>query len=222
MLLRAAILLLLASTAAAAANPWPRDTEGTFISVTEDFGDLEEDTETRLFIESGAGKTGPSIGVSSVVDSDGDAWTAFAFVRQPLSSSGARDQFALSAGIGAQQTQTGSTEPLVVLGGAWGRGVDGLVNGWLSLEGEARYATDTGETELQGDATIAVSPIDQISLVNELSLTGVPGSDVDADAQLTSSIVGNITDQARIQLGATVDLSGDTATGFRLGTWLEF
>ncbi|MEL7104917.1 MAG: hypothetical protein AAGM21_03285 [Pseudomonadota bacterium] len=221
MLLRSALILLL-SSAPALANPWPRDTSGTFIAITEDFSDTPEAGETSLFIESGGGRDTFSIGVSSVLDEVTNEWSAFAFVRQPLTASGARDRVSLSAGLGAQHTESGETEPLVILGGAWGRDVEGLLAGWLSLEGEARYATDTGETELQGDATVAVRPMERIALVNEFSLSGVPGSDVDADAQLTSSIVGSITDQARIQLGATVDLSGDTATGFRLGTWLEF
>ena len=221
MLLRSALILLL-SVAPALANPWPRDTSGTFIAITEDFSDTDDTGETSLFIESGGGRNGFSIGVSSVLDEVSDEWSAFAFVRQPLTASGARDRVSLSAGFGAQHTDAGETEPLVILGGAWGRDVEGLMAGWLSLEGQARYATDTGSTELQGDATVAVQPMERIALVNELSLSGVPGSDVDADAQLTSSIVGSITDQARIQLGATVDLSGDAATGFRLGTWLEF
>ena len=221
MLLRSALVLLL-SMAPAFANPWPRDTSGTFISVTEDINNTDTSDETSLFIESGGGRDGFSIGISSVLDDIDDEWTAFAFVRQPLSAPGARDRVSLSAGFGAQQTESGPTEPLLILGGAWGRDVEGMLAGWLSLEGEARYATDTGETELQGDATVAVRPVDRIALVNEFSLSGVPGSDVSAEAQLTSSIVGNITDRARIQLGATVDLSGDSATGFRLGTWLEF
>ena len=221
MLLRSALLFLLCA-ASAAANPWPRDTSGTFIAITEDFTDTREAGETALFVESGGGHDGLSIGISSVLDEVDDEWSAFAFVRQPLNAPGARDRVSLSAGFGAQQTEAGPTEPLLILGGAWGRDVEGLMAGWLSLEGEARYATDTGETELQGDATVAVQPLERIALVNEFSLSGVPGSDVDAEAQLTSSIVGSITDQARIQLGATVDLSGDTATGFRLGTWLEF
>lgn len=221
MLLRSALFLLL-SAAPVLGNPWPRDTSGTFMALTEDFTDSTSAGETSLFIESGGGRDGFSIGISSVLDEATDEWSAFAFVRQPLTVSNARDRVSLSAGFGAQHTDDGNTEPVVVLGGAWGRDVDGLMSGWLSLEGEARYATDSGETALQGDATVAVEPVDRIALVNEFSLSGVPGSDVDADAQLTSSIVGSITDQARIQLGATVDLSGDSATGFRLGTWLEF
>lgn len=221
MLLRSALIFIL-SVAPALANPWPRDTSGTFIAITEDLTESSDPGETSVFIESGGGRDGFSIGVSSNLDEANDEWSAFAFVRQPLTASGARDQVSLSAGVGAQQTNSGSTEPLVILGGAWGRDVDGVLAGWLSLQGEARYATETGETELQGDATVAIQPMERIALVNEFSLSGVPGSDVDADAQLTSSIVGSITAQARVQLGATVDLSGDTATGFRLGTWLEF
>ena len=214
--------MLLISAPVAGANPWPRDTSGTFIAVTEDFGDGTGEGETSLFVESGGGQDGLSIGISSEVDPAVDEWSAIAFVRQPLTPASSKDRVSLSAGVGAQQTDTGTTEPLLVLGGAWGRDVEGLIAGWLSLEGEARYATDTGETELIGDATVAVSPVDRISLVNEFSLSGVPGSDISADAMLTSSIVGNISDQARIQVGATVDLSGDSPTGFRVGTWLEF
>lgn len=221
MLLRAIFSFLLTATVAAA-NPWPRDTSGTFLSVTEDFRDASDQGETSLYIESGGGQDGLSIGISSRLDSEVDEWTAFAFVRRPITPATSKDRVTLSAGLGAQQTDTGDTEPLVVLGGAWGRNVEGLLAGWLSLEGEARYLTDTGSTELIGDATVAVTPVDRISLVNEFSLSGIPGSDTSADAQLTSSIVGNITDQARIQLGATVDLTGETATGFRVGTWLEF
>ena len=147
MLLRSALILLL-SVAPALANPWPRDTSGTFIAITEDFSDTDDTGETSLFIESGGGRSGVSIGVSSVLDEVSDEWSAFAFVRQPLTASGARARVSLSAGFGAQHTDAGETEPLV--------------------------------------------------------------------------IAGSITDQARIQLGATVDLSGDAATGFRLGTWLEF
>lgn len=220
MLLRSA-LLLIASAAAAAANPWPRDTGGTFVAITEDFSQDPASGSTGIFIESGGTDASVSLGLSSELENDDD-WSAFAFVRRPLSPNDARDRFSLSAGFGAQQSDAGPTEPLVILGGAWGRDVAGTMSGWLSLEGEARYQTNTGETELSGGATIAVQPMDRIALVNELSVTGVPGSGGGTAAELTSSIVGSISTGARVQLGATVDLSGDTATGFKLGTWLEF
>ncbi|MDJ1006622.1 MAG: hypothetical protein QNJ13_02265 [Paracoccaceae bacterium] len=219
MLLRAALLFLCAAPAALA-GPWPDEPSGTFISVTEDFAEGTGEGTTSIFVES-AGSESFTIGIDSVLGETDDDWSALAFIRQPLTPTTARDRLAVSAGFGAQATTEG-TEPLVLLGGAWGRDVDGNVGGWLSLEGEARYGPNTGDTELQGDATLAVEPVDRIALVNELSVTGVPGSEIDAETQLTTSIVGSISERARLELGATVDLTGDAPTGIRLGTWLEF
>ncbi len=222
MLFRASLLLLLTASVANA-NPWARDSDGTFIAITEDFGGSTTALDrTTVYVESEVGPERLSIGISGTVGEGDDQWNTFAFVRRPLSSASARDQISLLAGLGAQNTDTGPTEPVLILGGAWDRNVDGALNGWLSLEGEARYLTDSGETELQGDAIVGIEPVDRIALVNEFSLSGVAGSQDDPDAQLTSSIVGSISDRARVQLGATMDLSGDTATGFRVGTWLEF
>lgn len=221
MLLRSAFFVLL-SCGVAVANPWPRDHDGTFVAITEDFDDSDATSSTEIFVESTGADDALSIGLSSDLENASDDWSAFAFVRQPLSAVDARDQFSLSAGVGAQYRETGSTEPLVIIGGAWDRDMAGAFSGWLTLEGQATYLTNSGETEFQGGATVAVEPIDRIALVNELSLTGVPGSGSAAEAELTSSIVGSISSNARVQLGATVDLSGNSATGFRLGTWLEF
>ena len=219
MLLRTALLLLM-TVEAVQAGPWPDRTSGTFISVTEDFDSPDRRGATSIFVESG-GSERFTVGVDSELGTSDDDWSAYAFIRQPLSSPGARDRVAFSAGLGAQQTTSGS-EPLIVLGGAWGRDVANGIGGWLSLEGSARYGTTSGETELAGGATVAVEPIDRIALVNEFSVTGNAGSATDAERQLTSSIVGRISERARVELGATVDLSGGTAPGLRLGTWLEF
>lgn len=216
--LRAALLLLL-GTSPALAGPWPED-GGTFLSVTEDFSEMGGPNVTSIFVES-SGSESFTIGLDTVRGENSEDWSAFAFIRQPLTSPGTRDRVSVSAGLGAQQTVEG-TEPLVVLGGGWDRAMDSGFAGWLSLSGEARYGANTGATELSGEATVAVEPIDRIALVNELSVTGVPGSESDPATQLTTSIVGAISERARVQLGATVDLSGDAPTGFRLGTWLEF
>jgi len=219
MLLRAALLLLL-TVGVAQAGPWPEETTGTFISVTEEFDNSDRRGTTSIFVESGS-RERFTIGVDSDLGATDEDWSAYAFIRQPLSSPSARDRVAISAGLGAQQTVDGS-EPLIVLGGAWGRDVENGVPGWLSLEGSARYGTTSGETKLSGGATVAVKPIDRIALVNEFSVTGVSGSAADPERQLTSSIVGTLTQRARVELGATVDLSGSTGPGIRLGTWLEF
>ena len=220
MLLRAALLLLL-TVGVAHAGPWPEETDGTFISVTEEFDNSDRrghdlDLRRKAAVESASRSA--LIRNSGATDED---WSAYAFIRQPLSSPSARDRVAISAGLGAQQTVSGS-EPLIVLGGAWGRDVENGVPGWLSLEGSARYGTTSGETELSGGATVAVKPIDRIALVNEFSVTGISGSAADPERQLTSSIVGTLSQRARVELGATVDLSGSTGPGIRLGTWLEF
>lgn len=219
MLLRAALLLLV-TVGVAHAGPWPAETTGTFISVTEEFDNPDRRGTTSIFVESG-GSERFTIGVDSELGSTDEDWSAYAFIRQPLSSPNARDRVAFSAGLGAQQTVNGS-EPLIVLGGAWGRDVANGISGWLSLEGSARFGTTSGETELAGGATVAVEPIDRIALVNEFSVTGNTGSATDPERQLTSSVVGRISERARVELGATVDLSGGTAPGLRLGTWLEF
>lgn len=219
MLLRAALLVILGASAAVA-GPWPDAPSGTFLSVTEDFSDGGSRGTTSIFVESG-GSERFTIGLDSELGETDDDWRAYAFVRQPLSARSARDRVSISAGIGAQQTAEG-TEPLIVLGGAWGRNVEDTFSGWLSLEGEARYAANSGQTELQGGATVAVEPIDRIALVNELSVSGVPGSSNEAETQLTSSIVSTISERTRISLGATLDLSGDEPPGIRFGTLLEF
>ncbi|MEM9710439.1 MAG: hypothetical protein AAF871_16840 [Pseudomonadota bacterium] len=218
MLLRFFLVALLAAPPAFA-GPYPRDTEGTVISITEDIDNEVEDGTTSIFVESGSELF--SVGVDTEIVGEEEDWSAFAFIRRPLTPKSSRDRVSLSAGFGAQQTETG-TEPVVVLGGAWGRDVEGAMAGWLSLEGEARYGADSGETALSGDAAVAVSPINGISLVNEVSVSRVAGSDDDTETFLTSSIVGTVSETARVQLGATVDLSGEAATGIRLGTWLEF
>ena len=219
MLLRAALLLLVTG-GVAHAGPWPAETTGTFISVTEEFASPDRRGTTSIFIESG-GSARFTVGVDSELGAADDDWSAYAFIRQPLSSPNARDRIAISAGLGAQQTVSGS-EPLIVLGGAWGRDVENGIPGWLSLEGSARYGTTSGETELAGGATVAVRPVDRIALVNEFRITGIAGSATDPERQLTSSIVGTISQRTRVELGATVDISGSTAPGIRLGTWLEF
>ena len=219
MLLRAAILVLL-SASASSAGPWPEETRGTFLSVTEDFTDGGTRGTTSIFVESG-GSERFTIGLDSELGETDDDWSAYAFVRQPLSSRSSRDRVAIAAGVGARQTPDG-TEPLIVLGGAWGRDVDNGFSGWLSLEGSAFYGANSRETELQGDATIAVEPLDRIALVSELSIKGVPGSTDGSATELTSSIVSTISDSTRIEFGATLDLSGDEPTGIRFGTWLEF
>jgi hypothetical protein len=219
MLLRAALLVFL-SASAALAGPWPERTSGTFLSLTEDFSDGGTRGTTSIFVESG-GNERFTIGLDSELGETDDDWSAYAFVRQPLSSESSRDRVAVSAGVGARQT-SGGTEPLIVLGGAWGRDVENGFSGWLSLEGEARYGANSRETELQGGATIALEPLDRIALVNELSITGVPGSGDGTVTELTSSIVSTISDRTRIELGATLDLAGEEPTGIRFGTWLEF
>ena len=149
---------------------------------------------------------------------------AYAFMPSAsLSSPSASDRVRdTSRRFGRPSRTVDGSEPLIVLGGAWGRDVENGVPGWLSLEGSARYGTTSGETKLSGGATVAVKPIDRIALVNEFSVTGVSGSAADPERQLTSSIVGTLTQRARVELGATVDLSGSTGPGIRLGTWLEF
>jgi len=217
--LRVALLLFL-SAPAALAGPWPEPGPGTFIAITEDFALDSERGTTSIFVESSAPRRF-SIGLDTRVDEEVDDWSAFAFIRQPLTDVTSPDRVSISAGLGAEQTASG-TEPLVVLGGTWGRDVENGVSGWLGLEGEARYRANSGETELLGGATIALEPMERIALVNEFSISGVPGSSEDNTRLLTSSIVGAVSSTARIEFGTTLDLSGEAAPGFRLGTWLEF
>lgn len=220
MLLRAVLVAFLLAPAAQA-GPWPEPTNGTFIRLTEDFAEGSDPSNTQLFVES-SGRHSFFLGVDSERSADTEDWSAYAFIRQPLSAETSPDKFAVSAGVGAQQSD-GDSEPLVVVGGIWGRDLSGNVTGgWVSLEGDVRYGTTSGQTELTGGAIVAVEPVDRIAFVNEVSVSGVPGSSETAETLLTTSIVGSVSASARVQLGATIDLSGDTATGFRLGTWLEF
>lgn len=225
MLLRAAfslalILTLVLPTTVAAAGPWPEQASGTVIAVSEDFTGEGERGSTSIFIESGD-RARFSIGLDSDLGQTDDDWSAYAFIRQPLTAPASADRVTVSAGVGAQGTPGGS-EPLIVLGGAWGRDVQAGFAGWVSLEGAARYGATSGETELEGGATFGIEPIDRIALVNAFRVTGVAGSATDPQTELTSSIVGTLTDRTRIELGAVVDLSGNAPTGLRLGTWLEF
>lgn len=221
MWIRAFLLAVLAASSATA-NPWLSDQGGTLLNFSEDFNSSGAPDETTIYVESGSATDRLSIGISSTIDDADDEWDAYAFIRRPLTSPDATGRVSLSAGIGAQQLAGRETEALVIIGGEWGSEVNGALEGWLSIEGEARYATTSRETALQGGATVGVQALERIAVVNELSLSGISGTSDRNETRLTSSIVGSISENARVQLGATMDLSGNTSTGFRLGTWLEF
>lgn len=222
--MRALAVILLFSlsgvSVAEAAGPAPQRDRSTFISVATDIPSDGSDGVSTIFLEQG-GPDSLRYGFDAGLEETDEDWSAFAFVRQPLSDPGAMAQLSISAGVGAKRLDD-STEPLVVLGGTLDRALGNGPGSFFSLGAEARYGTVSGETDLRGDARLGLSPVDGFALVNQLEVTGTAGSGLDPDSTLTSSVVSRINETARLEIGATFALSGEARPGFRIGTWLEF
>ena len=222
----ALILVLLAPPAAA--GPWARGEGQTFLSLGyEAAADLPRALDPErpeldlahvatVYAERGLGPR-LTFGLDGAADLADDGRSAYVFLRRTLTPGDAAQQWALTGGLGLRDPGDGA-QPLGVLGASWGRGLDTRWGGWTNVDLQARLI----ETGIAGklDATLGLKPGERLSLIGQLRLSDYPGSS--PEAWVVSSAVREMTDRISLEIGVLQEVTGDRATGLKLGTWLEF
>lgn len=216
--------ILAAASQAAEAGPWARGKGRSFVSLsyelTVDRTDplLTPNNEILLYGEHGLS---PSLtfvldGTADLTDNDR---TLIAALNWSLARPDATHQVALLAGIGRRDDATGSfTFP--VIGASWGRGFDTRWGGGWTMA-EAQYRAAPGAQALAKlDLTLGIRPADRAFVYGQLQFAR-PG-DGDPTARLTATMVYEVTEVVRAELGLLYGVTNDDTMGLRSGVWLEF
>ncbi len=214
------ILLLLPNFGHAGA--WVREKGETFLSYSyEQF----EDSTGRESFTSGYMEYGLTdrltVGIDDGRSQRSGANTTIAFARIPLTPQNSRNKFTLELGAGALQGESPLTNPILRPGVSWGRSIQTRFgSGWVNIDALAEYRTLTHDTASKADATIGLNAGKKTKLMVQFNAGNYPTSD--PYLRVAPSILHEVYKGVHVQLGARKGLSGDTSTGFKLGTWLSF
>lgn len=211
------------ATAIASAGPWPREAGATFLSfstlVTSPSDSIGDDVQTftSIYYERGMQRQ-LTFGLDAGFNDEWD-YSVLAFVKAPIMQSADPHKFAVRFGLG---TIDGPTQDYTAMAGAyWGRGFEsGFGPGWASLDLQARYRFDAGDTVLKADATLGVKPSDRLKLILQVQTGDYPGSE--PFIRLAPSVVWSIGEGRHIEFGGQIGVLNDDRVGLKLGTWFEF
>ncbi len=219
-----AALVLALTPAAASAGAWPREVGTSFLSLSYTLSDdmnlpgVDPEGYTALYYEYGATPR-LTFGLDAGRAQNGE-YTAILFARRALDWELFGGRTALQGGIGAAELG-GTSDTLLELGAAWGKGLDTRFGGgWLGVDTKLHYFTEAQDFAAKIDLTVGIKPNDRTMLILQLQAADYPGSD--PTLAVVPSIVRNVGRRHYVELGLDVGLANDTTAGIKLGTWLEF
>lgn len=225
--MRCAAIIFLATAAPALADPWLRESGQTFLSfgieATEESGGANRQELGTMLLEFGLSDR-LTFGLD-LSGRDGDDWSALSYLRSPVGRTDGPGRASVSVGLGMRadpvSPSPGATEPVFLLGGAIGRSYDSaLGDGWVSLEAEYRYRLDSAEDELKTDLTLGLNATPRVALIGQVQIGSSPGAD--PTARLSASVVGQLSDSVRAEVGLLYGVENDDTRGVKIGTWLDF
>lgn len=216
--------ILTAAATQAAAGPWARGEDRTFLSFSYEMSVDPDDPFLALNHELlFYGERGLSPRLSFVLDGaadiTGDERSLVAALNLSLAAPGAVHQVALLAGFGTTRDARGA-ESFPVVGGSWGRGFDTRWGGgWTTIEAQYRAAGDF-RALTKVDLTLGLRPTGKSLVYGQLRLADSAGSD--ATARLTATLVLDVTETMKAELGLLYGIRNDDMVGVRSGLWLDF
>ncbi len=208
----------------AEAGPWARGEDNTFLSfsyeLTVDRDDPLLEMNHALLLYGERGLTPRlSFVLDGAADFTDDERTLIAALSRALAEPGAVHQFALLGGVGTTRDAAGA-ETFPVLGAAWGRGFETpWGGGWTTAEAQYR-AAGAARALAKLDLTLGLRPSDRSLFYGQLRLADQQGSD--PTARLSATMVLDVTETMKAELGLLYGLHNDTETGLRSGLWLDF
>ena len=229
-----ALAAALAVAAPALAGPWAREKGQVFLTLSEQH-DSAGESWTGLWAEYGLTPR-ITLGIDAGRSGQGDGkfvlWGQRAWVR-------GEHRFAASLGLGASLVD-GEVMPMAQGGASWGRGIATRFGpGWVTIEGRALvtarnieisqkvdarttaiYAYMLPETSGKAEITLGLRPRDKLMIINQLQVEARKQSGI--EARLASSLVYDLWQPAKVELGIVTPIQGDGEPALKLGMWLEF
>lgn len=205
----------------AMAGAWSRETGGWFISLGTNYALTDQARrpvywDPTIYLEYGL-RPGTTIGIDGYSADGGDELAGLLYWRQTFSAADARNQFALTFGLGVRDREGFPTEDITRIGLSWGRGTNW---GWLAVDTAATYSGRTNRFDSKLDATLGYNFSDRWSGIMQLQ-SGF-GTEGDFYAKAAPSAVLRINGNLRMEFGAVQSLTGDYGSALRASVWLEF
>lgn len=216
-------------------GPWPRDQGTSFLSASSE-RDSAGNNYASIYGEYGLSKRrtlGYEIGYTNVGETTVMIWLQ----RQLDDGEGAwRLAYSLGGGALAREDQI---VPLGQLGLSAGRGFENVLGGgWFAADLKLKVAGETTtviwqqglnaveesyltpETTTKGELTLGFRPWERMMLVNQLRLE--QRQDLDLSTKLAISLIRDLSDHAKLELGVIEPLTGAGDPAVKLGTWFNF
>lgn len=203
------------------AGAWARDKGTLFIAAGGNFllsdgAELPVYYDPTVYAEYGLTDR-VTLGLDLYSADKGRIASAFGFVGVPVGSITGKTRATVSVGYGYRLNSDTSTEALMRLGVAIGRGLDA---GWLSLDASATFGTRDRVWRPKADFTWGHAFDDRWT--GTLQLQTGQGYYDDYYAKVSPTIIFKLRENLKINVGAVKALSGDGGSALKIETWLTF
>ena len=215
------LILLTCAGSTASGGAWPRDKGSLFIAAGGNFllsegAELPVYYDPTVYAEYGLSDR-ITLGLDLYTADKGRIASAFAFAAVPVGALDAKNRAMVSLGYGYRLNADTSTEALMRMGLSLGRGLD---NGWLAADISATIGTV--DTTWRPKADFNWGRRWSPRWTTTLQLQTGQGFFNDYYAKYSPTVIFDVTDRIKINIGAVKAMTGDGGGALKAETWLTF